>query len=139
MRDVESGLCEHCGDRFSYYLVHSGFNDTCYAYCTDCGMTAEFSIYSQRMPKLPPHYDPFREICVELEPYIQPCLCGGTFKKGASPRCPQCKRPLSPEAAASYIERNAPGARSGWVWQRNWHDLYFIVIENRVVTDNFKT
>ena len=138
MRNLDSGRCEHCGKQFGYYLIHSGFNDTSYAYCSDCGMTAELSVYSSRMPKLPQDCDPFREICVELERHIQSCQCGGTFKKGASPRCPHCKQPLSAEAAAAYIEENAVGTKKGWVWQRNWHDTYGIVIENRFVTDNFK-
>jgi hypothetical protein len=139
MRNLDSGECEHCGKQFGYYLIHSGFNDTCYAYCTDCGMTAELSVYSKEMPQLPSDCDPFREICVELEPHIQSCMCGGTFKKGASPRCPHCKQRLSAEAATIYIERNAPGTKGGWAWQKHWHDLYCIVIENRFVTNNFKT
>jgi len=139
MRKLDPGQCEHCGKQFGYYLVHSGFSDICYAYCTDCGMIAGLSIYSMEMPSLPSGYHPFQEICVELEPHIQPCACGGTFKKGASPRCPHCNQPLSADAAAIYIERNAPGTKGGWALQRNWHDLYCIAIENRFVTDNFKT
>src|SRR5690348_17402033 len=120
MRNLDPGECEHCGKQFGYYLIHSGFNDSFYAYCSDCGMTADLSIYSNRMPKLPKDCHPFREICAELEPYIEACGCGGRFKKGSSPRCPHCKQPLSAEDAATYIEKNAPGTKVGWVWQRNW-------------------
>jgi hypothetical protein len=101
-------------------------------------MTADLSIYDKRMPKL---HDcaPYQEIPVELEPYIQPCQCGGTFKKGALPRCPHCKQPLSAEDATNYIEKNALGTKNGWLWQKNWQDTYCIVIENKLVSDNFKT
>jgi hypothetical protein len=39
--------------------------------------------------------------------------------------------------ATAYIEINAPGTKKGWRWQRNWQATYCIVIENRVVNDNF--
>jgi hypothetical protein len=74
-----------------------------------------------------------------MEQYLQPCECGGTFKEGVSPRCPACKQPLSAEAATVYIEANALGTKKGWRWQKNWHDTYCILIENRVVNDNFKS
>jgi hypothetical protein len=138
MREPLPGQCEHCGKQFNYYLIHSGFNDSFYAYCAVCGMTAELSIYDQRMPKNYGGCPPFQEICEKLEPYIQPCACGGTFKKGAAPRCPYCLKPLSAETAAIYIERNALGTSKGWRWQRNWHDTYCMVVENRLVTDIFK-
>ena len=138
MRETNIGQCEHCAKQFGYYLIHSGFNDSLYAYCNACGMTADFSIYSKRFPKLIQSCEPFREICAEMEPYIQPCECGGAFKKGSSPRCPHCKRALSAETAAAYIEINAAGTRKGWGWQENWSDCYCIVIENKVVTDNFR-
>src|SRR5215472_8047811 len=102
-------------------------------------MTATLSIYSEHMPKLSEACQPFREICAKLEPHIQLCQCGGAFKKGASPRCPHCKQPLSAVAAATYIERDAPGTNKGWVWQRNWYDTYCIVIDNQLVGDNLKT
>ena len=139
MRELSLGECEHCAKQFSYYLVHAGFNDSSYAYCNECGLTAHLSLYDRRMPKELKDCPPFQEICVDLEKYIQPCGCGGAFKKGASPRCPHCKNPLSAEAAATWIETNAPSRKKGWAWQRNWHETYSIVIENRLVSDNFKS
>jgi hypothetical protein len=53
-------------------------------------------------------------------------------------RCPHCWQTLSAQAAADYIEMNAPGTKKGWQWQRNWCGTYCIVIENRVVNDNFR-
>jgi hypothetical protein len=139
MQKLDVGSCEHCSKTFGYYLIHSGFNDSSYAYCDHCGMTAIRSVYGKRMPKLALNGLPFEEICSELESYLLPCQCGGPFKKGASPRCPHCSEPLSPDAAAGYIETNALGTKTGWHWQRNWRSLYCIVIENMAVSDNFKT
>jgi hypothetical protein len=138
MRELSPGICEHCRRTFGYYLIHSGFNDSSYAYCEKCGQTAIFSIYDKRVAKLPP-CPPFKEICAEWEPYILPCGCGGAFKHGAFPRCPHCSQPLSPEKATAYIESNSPGTKKGWHWQGKWQGLYCIIIENRVVDDNFKT
>jgi len=73
-----------------------------------------------------------------MEPYIQPCDCGGSFRKGCTPRCPQCSKPLSAELAASYIESNAPGTQKGWRWQRNWRSVYCVVIEDNRVDNNFR-
>jgi transcription elongation factor Elf1 len=36
----DKGKCEHCGESFSYRLIHNGFNESAYAYCGTCGMTA---------------------------------------------------------------------------------------------------
>jgi hypothetical protein len=58
--------------------------------------------------------------------------------KGAAPRCPHCHDTLSAEFATSYIEANAPGAKKGWRWQRNWSEMYCIVIEDKRVMDNFR-
>jgi hypothetical protein len=39
--------------------------------------------------------------------------------------------------AAEWLERNAPGTAMGWRWQRSWRGLYCIIIEDRVVHDNW--
>ena len=89
------------------------------------------------MLKLPSGCPSQQEICAELEPYIQPCDCGGYFRKGSSPRCPKCGQALSAVDATGYIEANAPGTKKGWRWQKNWHETYCIIIEDKVVNDNF--
>jgi hypothetical protein len=71
-----------------------------------------------------------------MESYLQPCECGGRFKKGAAP--PHCNHALSAKVATAYIEANASGAKKGWKWQRNWSDVYCIVIENKRVANNFE-
>jgi len=136
MRELFSGTCEHCRQTFGYYLCHCGFGDCSYVYCEKCGRTAILSMWFKELPKLPPCAWQ-QEICAAWEPYLSPCECGGAFKKGASPRCPYCNQPLSADEATAYIESNAPGTKKGWRWQRNWQTTYCIVIENRLVNDNF--
>jgi len=138
MTKLISGLCEHCNKTFSYQLYHCGFGDCSYAYCDKCGMTAVLSSWSKHKLKIPSDGPPQQEIFVELEQYLEPCACGGVFRKGASPRCPNCKKPLSAMVATRYIETNAAGSKKGWRWQGNWHQTHCIVIEKREVHDNFK-
>jgi hypothetical protein len=78
------------------------------------------------------------EIPAAMEPYLEPCPCGGGFVAGSSPRCPHCNQALSAEKAADYIEPQAPGTKKGWRWQRNWHGLYCVVINGKRVNGNFK-
>ena len=142
-RKLESGQCEHCNRTFAYYLIHCGFSDSSYSYCASCGSTSLLKYWSwdqsPATPKLPPGCPPQQEICSEWEPYIESCWCGGAFRKGASPRCPHCTRALSAVLATEYIEKNAAGTVKGWRWQKNWHETYCIVIENRIVVDNYRS
>jgi hypothetical protein len=80
-----------------------------------------------------------QEICSAMEPCLQPCVCGGSFKRGSAPRCPHCNQSLSSEVATDYIERNAPGTEKGWRWQKNWSGVYCIVIEDNRVGNNFRS
>ena len=133
----DTAWCESCRVGFTYFLVHNGFNDSAYAYCDTCGMTALLSGWSKKIPagvNLKIH----EVISESVEPFLQKCTCGGTFRRDASPRCPRCNSKLSATEAAKYIEANAPGAKKGWRWQRNWQGLYCITIEGRVVNDNWK-
>ena len=111
--------------------------DCVYAYCDSCGKTAILSMWDKRFPKLP-NFAGQQEMCAAMEPYVQPCECGGVFKRGASPRCPHCNRALSAELATSYIESNAPGTKKGWRWQKSWSGVYCIVLEGKSVGDNFR-
>lgn len=140
MREDGTGTCEHCGKQFGYCLFHCGFGDCSYAYCDKCGMTAILSLWDKRMPNLSLANEGWgqQEIPVELEQYLRPCECGGAFKRGASPRCPYCSQALSAEIATKYLEANAPGTKRGWKWQRNWHDMYCIVLTNRHVANIFR-
>ena len=127
---LHKGDCEHCCRTYRYMLLHAGFGDFSYAYC-DCLRNARRLAYTNRISRicrddLPTH----QEIDAGWEPYLRPCSCGGNFRKGASPRCVYCNSPLSADYAAGHIERNSVGATRGWRWQRNWHDMYCMVIED---------
>ena len=130
--------CASIATRFAYYLVHCDFGDCSYAYCASCGMTAILSMWSKEWPKPPASCPAQQEIGAEREKYLQPCQPVGRFRKGAFPRGPKCGSAFSPQLAASYIERNAPGTKKGWHWQGNWNETYCMVIESRVVNDNFR-
>lgn len=131
------GICEHCHSHFEYWLCHCGMAESGYAYCESCGRTAILSEWDKRRPRLP-DCPGQQEICAAMESYLLPCECGGSFKKGATPRCPHCNQVLSAELATVYIEANAPGAKKGWRWQRNWSGIYCIVVEEKRVMDNFR-
>jgi hypothetical protein len=130
------GTC-HSGHRFPYMLVHNGFADTAYAYCDSCGMTTLVGGWDDTRK---PTAAPLRiqgPIQIETEPWLEECVCGGHFTASAEPRCPTCGVTLSAEAASIFIEKNAPGAKKGWKWQRSWHGMYCIVISGRLVQNNW--
>jgi len=127
------GSCEHCAALFDYYLVHNGFNESSYAYCERCGRVALVDWWS-----MPDEVgEAFRRHAADGMRILQPCPCGGRFTADAGPRCPRCVAPLSPLVAAEWLERNAAGTSRGWGWQRDWTGIYCIVIEDRVVRDNW--
>ena len=130
----KQGCCEHCGKAFTFRLIHNGFNESAYAYCADCGTTAILDTLYQDRQGFPRH----RSITAEAEEFIKQCQCGGSFRAGAWPRCPWCNKRLSPECARTYIERSVSGAPKSWRWQNNWEELYCIIIEDRVVLNNWK-
>lgn len=128
------GTCESCEGSFTYMLIHNGFNDSSYAYCDSCGITSILDAW-----KMPKGIKFHVAIDQENEDLLFPCKCGGSFKSGASPRCPHCQKKLSATLAAKWIEDNAPGTEGGWRWQRSWEGLYAIVIDKRFVKDNWKS
>jgi hypothetical protein len=131
-----AGVCEHCHRSFDYSLIHNGFNDSAYAYCDACGCTAVISGWSPI-----PEGAPIRvhqRIDSDVEQYLDQCACGGKFTADASPRCPFCRKVLGAIEATTWIEANAPGTAKGWRWQRNWSDLYSIVVEGCVARNPWK-
>jgi len=134
-RKRSTGTCEHCAKSFPYYLIHNGFNESAYAYCDACGITTLLDGWTAP-----------DEINIEVhtvikrddEQLLPPCVCGGTFKSGASPRCPHCHQPLSAEAAQEWIEANAPGTAEGWKWPCSWTGLYAIVVGDKFVKNNWR-
>ena len=130
-----SGTCETCGGTFPYYLIHNGFNESVYAYCSQCGVTAILDVWRGPAALVADRHGPVAPERVQL---LQACTCGGHFDGSAAPRCPHCRSELSPVEATKWIEANAPGARHGWSWQRSWRGLDAIVISDRVVWNNWR-
>lgn len=130
------GQCEHCARNFTYRLAHNGFGDSAYGYCDRCCYTVQVDAWSKTPADLRLQYQ--RPLTAEAEPFLKSCLCGGTFRAQAPPRCPHCNLPLSAELATHYLEANAPGTAKGWRWDRRWDGLYSIIIEERVVTNWWK-
>ena len=130
------GTCETCAHQFSYDLLHNGFNESAYAYCDHCGCTALIDAWTSHPAEAPIKFH--QAIGREVEPFLNSCSCGGHFRAGAAPRCSNCNTSLAADAAASYIEGNAPGTAKGWRWQGNWTGLYCIVVDGRVVRDPWR-
>ncbi|MFA5055768.1 MAG: hypothetical protein WC562_06315 [Dehalococcoidia bacterium] len=131
------GYCEICRKQFGYYMIHNGFNDSGYAYCDKCGQTCLLNLW--HIPKGIPEGIQ-KEIHVGLIPesaeaFLNPCACGGTFRREAYPRCPHCNSILSPKAR-KYIEENARNAQKGWM--ENWRGIMCIIIEDKVLHDVWK-
>lgn len=130
------GKCLNYGEEFEYRIIHSGFDDSAYCYCDQCGKTAILSTLHRPIPhgvRLLTH----QRIDAEIERFLRGCDCGGRFTHEADPRCPNCRQELSATKCAEFIDRNAPGTLEDWRWQQSWDGLYFIVIEGNLVRDNW--
>ena len=136
-RKQDSGVCDKCSASFDYFLLHNGFNNSAYAYCSESGCVAILNGYCDQIPagvELTVH----RSINAEIEIHLECCKCGGTFRSSSAPCCPSCKKRLSADAARAYIEQNAPGTAKGFRWQNNWSGLYCVIVDQCVVYDNWK-
>ena len=127
---LKKGDCEQCRRNYRYSLWHSGFGDNSYSYCDLCGMLATLSFTNKFVANFPSNSPRYQEMEPAWEPLLRPCECGGRFRVGSMPRCPSCRMELSPIYAARHLEQNARGAVRGWHWQRNWHGVYCIAIED---------
>lgn len=133
------GSCAQCRAKFDYMIIHNGFNDTAYAYCDRCGMTALVGGWNDtNKPSDAPLriHEPIQE---ETEPWLETCTCSGHFRRDSAPRCPGCGEALSAELATKWIEKNAPGTKVGWRWQRTWTGMYCIVVDGRMVENNWRS
>ena len=96
-----------CGKQFGYYLIHSGFNESAYAYCDQCGETCLLDLW--RLPSTVERMD--QGIIPEsLEPLLVSCKCGGAFRKEASPRA-NCNSNLSAERGENSLKLMQPERR----------------------------
>lgn len=130
MFSLQKGDCEHCQHSYHYALLNAIFADYSYAYCDSCGYLATFSYSSAMMLTMPTLSATHQVIDASWEPFIRPCLCGGKFRRGASPRCVHCREPLSATYATEHIERTTIGAPRGWHWQGNWTASYCLAMED---------
>ena len=130
MSTLKRGDCEHCGRLYRYSLWHSGFGNNSYAYCSQCGTLAVFNYSNPLVAALPASPVECEEMDESWEPFLRSCLCGGQFRKGATPRCPSCNQRLSPTHAAEHIEAQALGAGRSWHWQNNWSGLHCMAMED---------
>lgn len=131
------GLCENCKAEFNYNLINNGFNESSYAYCDKCGKTALFDTNAvpDSLKAIFNKDSRHNVISEEIEGFIMPCDCGGSYRHNVSPRCPHCNNELSAVSAAEYVEDNSPGAKKGWKWQGNWTGLYAIIVEGKSVNN----
>jgi len=130
MISLKKGDCEHCGRFYRYSLWHSGFGNNSFAYCDECGRLALLNYSNPVVAALPAAAVDCEEIDASWEAFLEPCACGGRFRKGASPRCPFCKEKLSPMHAAAHIQMQALGAGRAWRWQNNWSGVYCVALED---------
>ncbi len=93
-------------------------------------MLATINYDNPQVVGFPPLSTQYAEIDEAWEPFLRSCACGGTFRKGASPRCPYCNEALSAMHAASHIEAQAHGAGKDWHWQANWNGVYCLAIDD---------
>jgi hypothetical protein len=110
--DLEHGKCEHCRATFGCTLIHNGFNDSAFAYCDTCGLTAILSAWFENIPR-DADFKPHGPVSLDSEAWLTPCQCGGAFRATASPRCPRCNSRLSAQLARFWIEANAQGTATG--------------------------
>lgn len=136
MARADIGTCGSCDQTFTYQLIHNGFNESAFAYCDQCGSTALPDGWHEGIPESA-EFKVHGPVNPEAEALLQRCPCGGHFLASASPRCPRCGEVLSAEEARSYIEANAPGTQKGWRWQGSWGGMYCIIIEDRLIKDNW--
>ena len=104
---AKKGDCEHCGRFYRYTLWHSGFGDNSYAYCDACGMLGILNYLNPHVAGFPPLTQQYAEIETSWEPFLEPCACGGHFRRG-----------------------EATGAGRGWQWQRNWSGVYCMAMDD---------
>ena len=130
MFTLQKGDCEHCARTFRYALLNAVFGDFSYAYCDTCGALATINLSNSMLLTMPKSDTTNQAIPPEWESYLKDCVCGGSFRRSAGPRCIYCEKTLSAETAVSHIEKNTVGSPRGWHWQRNWTDTYCLAIED---------
>lgn len=130
MYSLHKGDCEHCGHEFRYQLTSAVFGRFFYAYCDACGTLATVQPGTVAGAGAPPADKTTYEIPALWEPLLKCCPCGGHFRAGCAPRCIHCNSVLSPQSAATYIQRNFADNRRGWKWPGTWSAEFCMAIED---------
>ena len=138
----EIGYCNKCGFKFSYELIHNGFNETAYAYCDSCGKTLFLEEHYKQIPQTCLLFfkikDRYEKINRDIEQFLEKCECGGKFARSTKPRCPHCKEVLSTKNATEFIFKNSKPGSINSGWRISWNSLYAIIINNKKVYNKWK-
>ena len=93
MATRNEALCPSCNRAFSYEQVHTGFNNTGYAYCHLDGKLLVWDSYDPTYTSLVGRKHPWTLTHQErriVEQALRPCPCGGRFGMDILPKCPHC-------------------------------------------------
>ena len=94
--------CKNCGQRL-YWVLHSGFYDEDFLYCSKCPKRVEVSRYDENARRLrnqlpQPSEEELKEWIQKyfllIEEHLAPCDCGGRFAYTALRRCLRCSAVL---------------------------------------------
>jgi hypothetical protein len=67
------------------------------------------------------------------------CVLGGIFGQRVLQVSALWLRVITGNWPLGYIEKNSLGTSKGWRWQRNWQGMYCIVIDGRLIENNWMT
>lgn len=131
------GSCENCNQRFSYALIHNGFNDSAYAYCDTCGCVA-----SSLLGREPPTASRFASTA------RLPRTSSGTLIDVAAGVSFELKHRRDARIADTHsrlmsppdiLRRMRQGPRKDGAGNVNWQGLYCIIVEGRSIKAPWKT
>ncbi len=117
VRENGIDVCEHCRCEFASYIVRNGFNDSASAYCDACETTATLSGWYKSIPPQA-NFKLHQRISREVEPFLKPCPCGGSFRANSGPICPHCHHELSSNFRQDFLRKNASGNGEGMAMAR---------------------
>lgn len=90
---VEKSSCPSCDRTFRYQKMHSGFNNTGFAYCDTDGALLVWDTYDPQYTAIAGFRHPWtlnQRDQERVESALKPCPCGGSLGMRNPPRCPHC-------------------------------------------------
>jgi hypothetical protein len=90
--------CPHCRADLRFERVHTGFNNTGYAYCGVDGALLVWDTFDPHYVAVVGDQHPWtldRKGRASVEAKLAPCPCGGRFGMANPPRCPRCAESTS--------------------------------------------